>query len=211
MPDTSTLIDFIAAAVLILLIPGPGFLYIFARSISQGRAAGLLSAVGLVAGSLIHVFAATIGLSAVLMTSSEAFMVVKWAGAAYLIYLGVKTLISKSHPFGSLQAERSTLARVFLDGVIVSVFTPKIAIFFLAFLPQFVSVDAGSISAQFLILGFTFAGLALVVNGAFALFSDLLRRKLKPSFLSGPAPRVFSGIVFIGLGIATAMMGRRPA
>ncbi|MEH6631186.1 MAG: LysE family translocator [Halopseudomonas aestusnigri] len=211
MPDSSTFIAFVAASVLIQLIPGPGFLYIFARSINQGRVAGLLSAVGLVAGTLVHVFLAMIGLSAVLMASSEAFTLIKLAGATYLIYLGLKALISKTSPIKLSHSEYSTLSRVFIDGIIVSVFNPKVAIFFLAFLPQFVVAEAGSISTQFLILGLTFSGLALLIDGAFALLSDLLRRQLKPSVLSGHVPRVFSGIVFIGLGIATALMGRRPA
>jgi threonine/homoserine/homoserine lactone efflux protein len=211
MPDSSTYIAFIVAAVLVQLIPGPGFLYIFARCISQGRTAGLLSSVGLVAGSLVHVFAATIGLSAILMASSEMFILVKWAGAAYLIYLGVKALSARSTAIELSQPEHKKLIRVFLDGVIVSVFNPKVAIFFLAFLPQFVEPDAGSVSTQFLVLGLTFSGLALIIDGAFALLSDLLRNRLKPEILSGRATRVFSGVVFIGLGIVTALTGRRPA
>ncbi len=145
MLNETLLIGFVAAALVVLLIPGPGVLYVVARSVSQGLPAGLASALGLSAGALVHVVAAAGGLSALLLASATAFEIVKLLGAGYLIYLGLRTLFARA-PLPGLQAPSPLpVRRLFFDGVIVSVLNPKIAVFFLAFLPQFVDPSAGPI------------------------------------------------------------------
>lgn len=146
MPEGASLLAFVAAALVVLVIPGPGVLYIIARSLSQGRRAGLISVLGLSAGALVHVVAATAGLTAILLTSATAFGIVKALGAAYLIYLGLCALFSRQPAVDVEAPAPHSLSRLFTDGVIVSVLNPKIAVFFLAFLPQFVDPARGSAS-----------------------------------------------------------------
>ena len=138
MPGSASLVGFVLASLVVLLIPGPGVLYTVARSLSQGQRAGLVSVLGLSAGALVHVAAATIGLSAILLTSATAFGIVKALGAAYLIYLGICALLARDATADVGAPEPRLLSRLFTDGVVVSVLNPKIAVFFLAFLPQFV-------------------------------------------------------------------------
>ena len=153
MPGGTLLLGFVAAALVVLLIPGPGVLYIVARSVSQGYRAGLASVLGLSLGAIVHVIAATAGLSTILLTSATAFGIVKLLGAGYLIYLGIRTLVA-GRPTGSMQTRSNrTLYRLLTDGVVVSVFNPKIAVFFLAFLPQFVEPSRGPFSQQVWLFG----------------------------------------------------------
>ena len=151
MPSGPLLLGFIAASVVVLLIPGPGVLYVVARSAAQGYRAGLASVLGLSAGALVHVFAAAAGLSAILLTSATAFGLVKALGAAYLIYLGLRTVFASGTAAESGSLPPASARRLFIDGVMVSVFNPKIAVFFLAFLPQFVDPGAGPIAQQVLV------------------------------------------------------------
>jgi len=137
MIDPTTLLAFSIAALLLLLIPGPGILYLLARSISQGRKAGFISSLGLSTGSLVHVIFTTLGISALLATSAAAFNLLKLIGSVYLIYLGIQTILSKTPDEGVAAIKPVPFLRLFIDGVMVSVFNPKIAIFFIAFLPQF--------------------------------------------------------------------------
>ena len=134
MPDVPMLIAFVVAALVVLIIPGPGVLYVVARTLCQGRQAGLVSVLGLSVGALVHVGAATIGLTAVLLTSATAFSIVKLLGAAYLIYLGLRMLLSHQTRIDVETPVPHSLGRLFADGVVVSVLNPKIAVFFLAFL-----------------------------------------------------------------------------
>ena len=209
MPGSASLFGFVAAALVVLLIPGPGVLYIVARSLSQGRRAGLISVLGLSAGALVHVAAATVGLSAILLASATAFGVVKTLGAAYLIYLGIRALLTR--PAGAsidAPAPRS-FQRLFTDGVIVSVLNPKIAVFFLAFLPQFVEPSRGPVQQQVLFLGLLYVALALVTDGTYAAAAGGLRQRLSERVIQGPVPRYASAAVYVGLGISTAVAGRR--
>lgn len=209
MPSSTSLAGFVAAALVLLLIPGPGVLYIVARSLSQGHHAGLISVLGLSVGALVHVAAATAGLSAVLLTSATAFGIVKTLGAGYLIYLGVRTLFAR-RPTADLEAPTPrALYRVFTDGVVVSVLNPKIAVFFLAFLPQFVEPSRGPVPPQVLLLGILYVGLALVTDGAYALLAGSLRHWLGGRVMQGPLPRYASGVLYLGLGVSTALAGRR--
>ncbi len=205
-----SLLGFVAAALVVLLIPGPGVLYVVARSVSQGRRAGLMSVLGLSLGALVHVAAAAAGISAILLASATAFGVVKALGAGYLIYLGLRTVLVR-RPVVSVEpsADRS-LYRLFGDGVIVSVFNPKIAVFFLAFLPQFVDPARGPVPQQILLLGLVYILLALLTDGSYALLAGSLRQWLGRTVLSGRLPRYLSGGVYLGLGITTALTGRRP-
>lgn len=207
MPGGTLLFGFIAAALVVLLIPGPGVLYVVARSLGQGYRAGLASAVGLSAGALAHVAAATVGLSAILLTSATAFGIVKILGAGYLIYLGIRTLFGARTTANVEPPAPVSLHRLVTDGVIVSLFNPKIAIFFLAFLPQFVDASAGPIPQQVLLLGLIYCGLALVTDGTYAVLAGSLRHWLVTRFMQGPLLRYLSGSLYIGLGLGAALTG----
>lgn len=209
MPSGTLMLGFVAAALVVLLIPGPGVMYVVARSVGQGYRAGLASALGLSAGALVHVAAATIGLSAIVLASATAFAIVKLLGAGYLIWLGITTLIA-SHPPGSTEAATPLpLSRLFTDGVIVSVFNPKIAVFFLAFLPQFVDSNAGPVPQQVMLLGLIYAALALVTDSGYAVLAGTLRRWLGGRVMHGPVPRYVSGSLYLGLGVTAAFTGRQ--
>jgi len=207
--SSTSLLGFVAAALVLLLIPGPGVLYIVARSLSQGHRAGLVSVLGLSIGALVHVAAATAGLSAILLASATAFGIVKTLGAGYLIYLGIRTLFARG-PAASMEASAPRpLYRLFRDGVVVSVLNPKIAVFFLAFLPQFVEPSRGPVPQQVLLLGLTYVGLALITDSGYAFLAGSLRHWLGGRVMQGPLPRYASGVVYLGLGVSTALTGRR--
>jgi len=199
---------FITAALVVLVIPGPGVLYIVARSLAQGQRAGLVSVLGLSVGALVQVAAATAGLSAILLTSATAFGFVKALGAAYLIYLGIRTILARHSPAGVSTPAPRSLYRLFTDGVVISVLNPKIAVFFLAFLPQFVEPGRGPVAQQVLFLGLLYVGLALMTDGAYAVLAGNLRRWLGGRVMRGPAPQYASGIVYLGLGVSTALADR---
>ena len=200
---------FILAALVVLIVPGPGVLYVVTRSLTQGLPAGLISVLGLAAGAFVHVIAAAAGLSALLLASATAFGIVKFLGAFYLIYLGLRAILARQPAAEISMPEADSLRQVFVDGVVVSILNPKIAVFFLAFLPQFISKDGGSISHQFLFLGLIYVGLAICTDGAYALFASSLRNLLNRRFLLGPAPRIASGFVYLGLGASLAFTDRK--
>ena len=205
MSSAEALVGFIAAALVVLLIPGPGVLYVLVRSLSQGQRAGVVSAAGLSVGALVHVVAATAGLSALLLASATAFGVVKALGAAYLIYLGLRTILSKGTPDQPGAPAARSHARLFKDGVMVSVLNPKIAVFFLAFLPQFVDPRFGAVGRQVLALGVLYSLLAFVTDSSYAMLAARLRGWMSGPVARGPLPRYASGSVYIGLGISTAL------
>ena len=208
MPENTSLLGFVVAALIVLLIPGPGVLYIIARSLSQGLTAGLVSVLGLATGALVHIAAATLGLSAILLTSEMAFGVVKILGAGYLIYLGVQTLLTR-HQQADVDVDTPRpVFRLFTDGVLISVLNPKIALFFLAFLPQFVRPDQPPVAHQVLFLGVLYVLLALVTDGGYAVLAGALRRCVRSRAINGPLPRYASGAVYIGLGVSTALTER---
>lgn len=207
--DNGTLLAFVAAALVVLLIPGPGVIYVVTQSLVQGRRAGLVSALGLSAGALVHVAAASAGLSVVLLTSASAFGIVKTLGAGYLIYLGIRALLAHQ-PGGNMAAPAPTsLYRLFLDGVVVSVLNPKIAIFFLAFLPQFIEPGRGAIPHQLLSLGLLYVALALCTDSAYALLAGSIRRILGERMIQGLLPQYVSGFVFLSLGVGLLLSERR--
>ncbi len=209
MPEPATLLGFIAASLVVLLIPGPAVLYTVARSLSQGRRAGLTSVLGLSAGALVHVAAATVGLSAILFASAIAFDIVKLLGAGYLIYLGIRMLLARDSATNMDTSTPRSFNRLFRDGVVISVLNPKIAVFFLAFLPQFADPSRGPVQQQILFLGLLYVTLAFITDGAYALLASHLRRWIGSRAIRGQLPRYASGVVFIGLGITTALADRR--
>jgi threonine/homoserine/homoserine lactone efflux protein len=204
VPEFSSLAVFVAAALVLLLTPGPAVLYIVARSIDQGRRAGLVSMLGVHAGTLVHVAAAAVGVSALLAASATAFSVVKYLGAAYLIYLGVRRLANRTPALAPGDGQPPQLRRAFWDGVVVNVLNPKTALFFLAFLPQFADVSRGSVGVQILVLGAIFVLLGLITDGGYAVTAGTAAQWLRghPRFLA-TEPWV-SGSMYIGLGVAAA-------
>jgi threonine/homoserine/homoserine lactone efflux protein len=205
LPEWSSLGIFVLAALALLLTPGPAVLYIVARSIDQGRRAGLVSMLGVHTGTVVHVAAAAAGLSALLAASATAFSVVKYLGAAYLIYLGVARLRAGATTAAAPdEGRRPRLGRAFLDGIVVNVLNPKTALFFLAFLPQFTDVSRGRVGAQILCLGLLFIALGLVTDGLYAIGAGSAATSLRanPRFLA--SERWVSGSLYIGLGLAAA-------
>jgi threonine/homoserine/homoserine lactone efflux protein len=198
---------FAVAALALLVVPGPAVLYVVTRSIHQGRRAGLVSVLGIHLGTLVHIAAATAGLSALLVSSATAFTVVKLAGAAYLIGLGLWTLLSRTpDPEIALGAERR-LRRVFAQGALVNVLNPKTALFFLAFLPQFVDQDRGHATLQIALLGVTFAALGMVTDSIWAMGAGAAGDVLRRSRRFAHVQRYVAGSVFVGLGVITALAG----
>jgi threonine/homoserine/homoserine lactone efflux protein len=212
VPPLTTLPLFAAAALGLLLIPGPAVLYITARSAAQGWRAGVVSVLGIHTGTLVHVMAAVVGLSALIAASAVAFSAIKLLGAMYLIYLGVRTIASR-RPVERKAVEHRGLRRLYVDGVIVNILNPKTALFFLAFLPQFVDPDRGGVWLQTLILGAVFIGIGLLTDGTYALAGAQIGRFARAR---RPAERrtgkVIEGGILIGLGVAAlAVPDRRPA
>ena len=172
---------FLVAALMLLLTPGPAVMYIVSRSVDQGRRAGLASVVGVELGNSAHVIAVALGLSALMLASALAFNIVKFAGAAYLIYLGVRTLLRPANLNAARPAATQNLRRTFSQGVLVATLNPKTALFFLAFLPQFVDAGKGHVSLQFLVLGFIFVGMAVTTDSLYALLSGTAGQWLRHS------------------------------
>ena len=208
MPDSSTLLLFAAAALALIVVPGPAVLYIVAQSIDRGRLAGFVSALGIAVGGLVHVTAAAIGLSSLLVSSATAFAVVKYAGAAYLIGLGLHTLIVRRDERPVEVTRERRLRRRFLQGVVVNVLNPKTALFFFAFLPQFVDPDKGSAALQLGVLGLVFVALAVVCDSVWALAAGTASDRLRGSRRFLAVQRYVSGSVFVGLGALTAVAKR---
>jgi threonine/homoserine/homoserine lactone efflux protein len=206
-PDTSTLAVFAVAAVILLVIPGPAVLYIVSQSISRGRVAGLVSMLGIQVGGLVHVAAAAAGLSAILVRSAAAFDAVKYAGAAYLVYLGTRRLLGREAEARSELPGARRLRRVFVQGIVVNVLNPKTALFFFAFLPQFVDVDGGAVAFQIAVLGLVFLLLAVVSDGIYAIAAGSAAGWLRERRGFARAERWASGGVLVGLGLATAFSG----
>jgi len=189
------------------VVPGPAVLYIVARGIDQGRGAALSSAAGVAVGSLVHLTAAVLGLSVLLASSAVAFSVVKYLGAAYLVYLGIRTLLAK--PDGSVAIDRQPrpLRRLFAQGVVVQLLNPKIALFFLAFLPQFVDPARGPVALQTLALGAVLVGLGMCTDSVYGLLAGSLGGMLRGSRVFAHAQRWVAGTVFLGLGVSAAVTG----
>jgi threonine/homoserine/homoserine lactone efflux protein len=198
------------ATLALNLTPGPDMLYVLGRSVGQGRRAGVVSALGIGAGILVHMTAVALGLSAVLREVPAAYEAIRYAGAAYLLYLGVRTWLERG-PVGDKSAQRpESLGRVFRQGVVTNVLNPKVALFFLAFLPQFVDPARGSVGWQIVGLGLAFDVSGTAVNVGVALASGWLGDLLRRSPRLSRAQRVFTGGVFVALAVRLALPeGRR--
>ena len=207
VPEASLLGLFVVAAVVLLLTPGPAVLYIVARSVEQGRLAGLVSALGVHVGTLVHVAAAALGVSALLVSSALAFDIVKYLGAVYLVYLGARKLVGWDEPAGGRALAPRSLRRLFGQGVVVNVLNPKTALFFLAFLPQFVDVARGAVGFQILVLGLIFVALGVMSDGLYAVAAGTAGTWLKRDGRILRAERYVSGSVFVGLGVTAALAG----
>ncbi len=207
MLDWSRLSLFISVTLLLVFMPGPNTLYIIARGIEQGRRAGIVSSLGVQAGSLLHIAAAALGLSALLLSSALAFNVVKYAGAAYLIYLGVKTLLTKEKVGPAPAVQKASLSRVFYQGVVVNLLNPKTALFFLAFLPQFIDPVRGRVAVQTILLGSIMVLLGTSSDMVYALVAGGVGNWLRGNSKFLHAQRYFAGSVYLGLGAMTALGG----
>ncbi len=208
MPEASTLLVFAAASLALLVVPGPAVVYIVTRSLTQGRTAGVVSMLGVQAGGLVHVAAAALGISAVLASSATAFAVVKYAGAAYLVFIGIRKLRRPAQE--ALEAlEHHGHGRLFREGVVVNVLNPKTAIFFLAFLPQFVDPARGATALQVTVLGLTFIALAILSDGAYAVLAGSLGDRLRRSVAARRRLDRISGGIYVGLGAVAAFTGER--
>lgn len=212
MPSIATIAAFAAASFALLIIPGPAVLYVINRSVSDGRRVGLAAVAGLELGNLAHVIAAAAGLSAVLAASATAFTAVKWLGALYLVAVGVLTLMRRPNPIGD-EGSTTTPQRAFAQGVVVNVLNPKVALFFLSFLPQFIDPDIGGAGLQALVLGGVFVAIGVCTDGLYSLVASGLRSVLARGRALPFVQRWVAGVVFIGLGLTatTASAARSPA
>jgi threonine/homoserine/homoserine lactone efflux protein len=207
MLDPSRLALFVGAALLLLVVPGPSVLYIVTQSVSQGRRAGIASVGGITAGTLVHIVAATVGLSALLASSALAFDIVKYFGAAYLIVIGLRRLAGFDRNEHDAAIPTRSHARLFRQGIVVNVLNPKTALFFLAFLPQFIDPSRGAAWAQILALGLLFAALGFLSDGTWALVAGALGERLRGSARFPRVQRYVSGSIFVGLGAVAALSG----
>ncbi|MCQ5365746.1 LysE family translocator [Anoxybacillus salavatliensis] len=199
----STIWLFVISATVLLIMPGPAVFYIMARSIDQGKEAGLVSVLGVSLGGAVHVLAGAAGVSAILMTSATAFTIVKYLGAVYLVYLGCKTLFSTSHEnhVASSKTNHKKLWKIFYESVIVEVMNPKTALFFLAFFPQFITPSAGSVPAQFLLLGTIFIILAFINDSLYAILAASIRKWIVGKKGHAKVVNKVTGYLYIVLGI----------
>lgn len=210
MLESSVVLAFIPVAIALIVSPGPDSIYTLTRSISDGRTAGVTAALGSSSGSIVHTTAAVLGLSAVLQTSALAFTVVKFAGAAYLVYLGVQTFSNPEEFEVSPEGTSYTPSQSFRSALLINVLNPKVAVFFLAFLPQFVR-PGSSTALQIFTLGVLFASLGFIYQAMLAVFSARARRVITERELVRDVLRVVSGSVLVGFGVKLALGRRAPS
>jgi threonine/homoserine/homoserine lactone efflux protein len=206
VPAAAAIALFAGASAVVTLIPGPAVLYIVTRGMDHGRRGGLASALGVNAGIAVHVAAAVLGLSVLLASSAALFNVVKYAGAAYLIFLGIKRLLERDSLLPTEERPMQSHRRLFSQGVIVSILNPKLALFFVAFLPQFV-VRAHNVRLQLLVFGFVFQLVALITDSGYALLAGTVGGALRNRRGYARAERYVAGGIYIALGAAAATVG----
>jgi threonine/homoserine/homoserine lactone efflux protein len=208
MIESTQLYFFLGAALALLLVPGPAVLYITARSANQGRLAGLVSVLAIESANFLQAVAATLGLSAILLSSALAFDVVKYLGAAYLIYLGLRKLLTPEETENA-EIKTESLKRIYWQGFAINMLNPKTALFYFAFLPQFVDPARGNVTGQTLLLGALFVGMAFVTDSLYALLASSLADRLRGNRRFQKGQRYFAGLVYVGLGITTALTGSK--
>ena len=211
MFETSSLLIFMTAATALIIIPGPAVTFIIARTVEHGRPAGFVSEFGILVASLIHTLLAALGLSAILLQSALAFSIVKYAGAAYLIYMGIQSLRSTPVAVDLQNIKPASLPTIFRQGFVVNLFNPKGALFFFAFLPQFVAPERGNPTLQIIVLGLIFVGLALVSDSTYVIIAGAVRNLLSGNLKVARFQKNFAGIIYIVLGLSTAFTGNKSA
>ena len=211
MPESSTLAVFLGATLLLLVIPGPAVLYIVTRSVTQGRKAGLVSVLGIHLGTLVHIAASIAGLSALIAASATAFTVVKLGGAGYLIYLGITAFRSVGKPEGPAGLEPMSTRRIFWQGAVVNILNPKTALFFLAFVPQFIDPALGNTTLQLIVLGGVFVFAGLISDGTYATVAGAAGARFLGTEAWRRGQSYVAGTIYTGLGLAAAFTGGADA
>lgn len=209
MPEVNSLLLFILATLALNVTPGPDMLYIIARSTEQGRSAGIISALGIATGCVIHTLLVACGLAGLLLTVPVAYAAIKYAGAAYLIYLGVRALTATRRIEADSPVVKSGMGSIFLQGMLTNLLNPKVALFFLAFLPQFVNQTRGKIAVQIVTLGLLFNVLGTAVNVIVAFAASFIRARFMSRLNDSALFRWLTGGIFITLGIRLALLERR--
>ncbi len=205
MPAPATLAVFALAALALIAIPGPNMIYVATRSMSEGRRSGFASALGLLTGTMINVAAAAAGLSALIASSATAFNALRYLGAAYLIVLGLKALLQRADAHADAQPRPVSLARAYRQAIVVQLLNPKVALFFLAFLPQFVDPARGPVATQVLVFGAILGTLGFAMDCGYAVAAGVAAKRFG-GFQYG---RQLTGAVYLALGAAAALTGGR--
>jgi threonine/homoserine/homoserine lactone efflux protein len=208
IPSLQTIALFSLAAAALAIVPGPAVTYVVTQSVDKGRRAGLVSALGVSGGGFVHVAAATVGLSALVASSATAFTTVKLIGAAYLVVVGIRRILSRDDQPDGPKPLSAPLQKVYVQGVVVNILNPKTALFFLAFLPQFVDPNRGSAWLQIAFLGCLFVVIALCSDAAYALLADALAGRLRRGGAVARLRRFATGGIFIALGLSAAAAHR---
>jgi threonine/homoserine/homoserine lactone efflux protein len=203
MPDASRLLLFLVSGLALNVTPGPDMLYVIARSVGEGKRAGVVSALGISVGSLFHMVLVAFGAAAVLAARPGLFRAVQYAGAAYLIYLGARALMTAKHGLAAPNVRPASLSRIFRQGVITNILNPKVILFFFAFLPQFADPSAGPVALQVIVLGLIFNTTGTAVNVLVAVGAGGLADRLRSR--ASVRLRQLTGLVFIGLGLRLAL------
>lgn len=208
LPSPENILLFITAATILIIVPGPAVLYIMMKSMEQGYKAGIASVLGVGIGAMVHVAAAAIGVSALLVASATAFSILKYVGALYLIYLGVKKMMDKAQIIEEHKMDKKSLSKIFYEGIIVNVLSPKSAIFFFAFLPQFINPERGGTTSQILFMGLLFLMIALVSDMCYVMLSGKLAKQFKTSTVYPRIQKYVSGSIHIALGLLTLTVNK---
>jgi threonine/homoserine/homoserine lactone efflux protein len=207
VPNLSDVVAFAIASIALLVIPGPAVIYVLNRSVADGRNTALAGVAGLEIGNFMHVIAATLGLSAIIAASATAFSTVKWAGALYLVFIGIRTLLTKPSPPDS-RSTSATNRKAFTQGIVVNTLNPKVALFFLSYLPQFIDPDRGSPALQSFVLGSIFVVLGCCSDATYALTASALRDRLLTGRALPFVQRYVAGSVFVALGVVASTARR---
>lgn len=209
MPMLTTLLLFVAMTVLICIVPGPDMLYIISRSTGQGRSAGVISCLGIATGGLLQTTAVALGISGIFLVVPFAYEIIKYIGAAYLVYLGIRFIINREELQASSHDKKADFRKTFFQGSLTTLLNPKVALFYVAFLPQFVDPARGHVSLQLLILGLLFNITGLAVDASIALLASLLGSWLKRRSRAAKIVPWVAGSVLVGLGVRLAFSGRQ--
>jgi len=203
--DLHSYLLFVGASIILCIVPGPDMIYLLSRTVAQGKKAGVAATLGINFGAYFHLAAAILGISAIIATSSLAFSILKWCGAAYLIYIGIKAILTNTKlKLDQTQVSSPSTKTIFWQGFLSDVLNPKVAIFFVSLLPQFVQPESGNTLEQLLILGFTVNIIALVINLGLVWFAQVLTQRFRQNNRTSHFLNKVMGAVFVGLGIRLA-------